>query len=76
MIHLFAVRQAETFLSVKIFRLHLQHLNDLNGALQVFVLRNGLVGKLPAGEKCLHEQIAHRDARQRRVHNHCKFLLP
>ena len=31
--------------------------------------------QLPAGEKCLHEQIAHLDARQCGIHNHFCFLL-
>ena len=75
MIHLFAVRQAKTFLCIEVFRLYLQHLNDLNGALQVLVLRGALIRALPAGEKCLHEQIAHLDARQCGIHNHFCFLL-
>gem|GEM_PF-4683977 len=76
MIHLFAVRQAKAFFGIKVFRFHLQHFDHLNRALQVFVLRNCLVRKLPSGEKSLHHQVAHRDARQGRVHNHRYFLLP
>jgi len=33
MIHLIAIGQAQALLGVDIFRFHLQHLDDLNGAL-------------------------------------------
>ena len=50
-VHLFAVRQAEALLGIQVLRLHLEHLDHLNGALQIFVLRNGFVRPGPAGEK-------------------------
>ena len=70
------VRQAEALFGIQVLRLHLEHLDHLNGALQIFVLGNGFVRPGPAGEKSLHHQVAHRDARQGRVHFQRYFLLP
>ena len=76
-VHLFAVRQAEALLGIQVLRLHLEHLDHLNGALQIFVLGNGFVRPGPAGEKSLHQKVAHLDARQSGIiHNHWSFLLP
>ena len=71
MIHLIAIGQAQALLGVDIFRFHLQHFDDLNGALQIFVLSDALVGELPARQECLHQQVYDRD-----LLFHVCFLLP
>ena len=71
MVHLVAVGQAEVLFGVDIFRFHLQHFDDLNGALEVLVLRDTLVGQLPARQECLHQQVFDRD-----LLFHVRFLLP
>ena len=71
MVYLVAVGQAEALFRVDVFRLHLQHFDDLNGALQIFVLSDALVGELPARQECLHQQVFDRD-----FLFHVCFLLP
>ena len=57
MVHFFAVGQAQPLLGVDVFGLHLQHLNDIDGALQILVLGDALIGELPPGQECLHHQV-------------------
>ena len=74
MVHLFAVRQTEALLGIKALRLHLEHLDHLNGALKIFILRDALVGELPARQECLHHQVLDRNFRP---HCHkCSLFLP
>ena len=74
MVYLVAVGQAEALFRVDVFRLHLQHFDDLNGALQIFVLSDALVGELPARQECLHHQVLDRNFRP---HCHkCSLFLP